>query len=158
MNTEATWQTESSSSDATFELGVALGHNCRGGEVFLLTSDLGGGKTTFTKGLAKGAGSKDVVTSPTFTVSQIYKGSDLTLWHFDFYRLTEAGVVAEELAEALEDPKNIVVVEWGDVVEGVLPVGRVTIKFENVADDENRRKITVTCPKELSYLMEGIKQ
>lgn len=157
MNTVAIWQTESSSSGDTFELGEALGRNCRGGEVFLLTSDLGGGKTTLTKGLAKGLGSQDVVTSPTFTVEQVYKGSNLTIHHFDFYRLAEGGIVSEELAEALRDAQNVVVVEWGEVVAGVLPEKLVTIKLENVAGDENRRKITITYPEELSYLVGGMK-
>jgi tRNA threonylcarbamoyladenosine biosynthesis protein TsaE len=95
--------------------------------VIELMSDLGGGKTTFVRGLARGIGSQDQVTSPTFTISHVYKGSELTLYHFDFYRLIEPGVMRDELAETLQDSQAVTVIEWGNIVHDVLPDDRLTI-------------------------------
>jgi len=77
----------SESPEATEQLAEAIGRRLTGGEVIELVSDLGGGKTTFVRGLARGLGSADVVSSPTFTVSKVYKADKLELHHFDFYRL-----------------------------------------------------------------------
>lgn len=123
----------------------------------MLSSDLGGGKTTFTKGLAKGLGSKDIVNSPTFTVSRVYDCRDgIELHHFDFYRLSEGGMVAHELAEVMNDPKIVTVVEWGDVVSDVLPETRVDVVFERVSSGEDDRKLKLSYSPDLSYVTEGI--
>lgn len=153
MSTATTYRIESSSSDATFDLGERLGKLCRGGEVFALSSDLGGGKTTFAKGLAAGFDSKDIVSSPTFTVSQVYDARDgLQIHHFDFYRLQEAGVVGYELEEVIDDPKAVIIIEWGDIVEDVLPPRRVLVTFDRVAENEDRRSITFNVPEEAGHL------
>ena len=157
MNTAKTWQTASSKSDDTFAIGEQLGLNCHGGEIFVLSSDLGGGKTTFTKGLAKGMGSTDSVGSPTFTINRVYKAAHgLTLQHFDFYRLNDAGIVAHELAEFVNDPQTVVVIEWGDVVSDVLPENRIAITFTRLASSEDAREITAQYPTELAYIFEGL--
>jgi len=156
MSTEKTWQTESSSSDDTFAIGEKFGLACRGGETFLLSSDLGGGKTTFTKGLAKGLGSANTVTSPTFMVSRVYAcRDDIKLHHFDFYRLSQGGMVGMELEELLDDPKAVTVIEWGDVVADSLPLEHVKVNLERSASGEEIRKITISCPGRYGYLMEG---
>jgi tRNA threonylcarbamoyladenosine biosynthesis protein TsaE len=122
-----------------------------------LSSDLGGGKTTFAKGLAKGLGSNDTVTSPTFTVGQVYQGRDgIEMHHFDFYRLSEGGMVAHELAEVMTDPKAVVVVEWGDVISDVLPEQRVTVQLSRVQSGEDYRVLHISYPKPLQYLVEGV--
>jgi tRNA threonylcarbamoyladenosine biosynthesis protein TsaE len=145
---------ESDSSKATEELASHIGERLKGGEVIELTSDLGGGKTTFVRGLAKGVGSKDNVASPTFTISRLYKGSSLDIHHFDFYRLSEAGLMAEELAELISDPKNIIVVEWSEIVKDILPSERLTINFKIIND--RKRKLQFTCPESLKYLIKGL--
>src|SRR5476649_1957023 len=99
MSTGQTWQTESTSLDATLQLAAQVGHRMRGGETIELISDLGGGKTTFVRGLARGFGSKDHVTSPSFALSNQYSSRDLVMYHFDFYRLDDVGIIASELAE-----------------------------------------------------------
>jgi tRNA threonylcarbamoyladenosine biosynthesis protein TsaE len=99
-------------------------------------------------------GSSDRVASPTFTVSRIYKASDLELHHFDFYRLAEAGLMEHELQDSFGDPKVVVVVEWGDAVKHVLPSERLTIQISKTGDDG--RKLELCCPKSISYLIEGI--
>jgi len=152
MNTDITWQTKSTSTEQTEQLAAALGSKLRGGEVIELVSDLGGGKTTFTRGLVRGVGSTDRVASPTFTISREYTAPKFTIAHFDFYRLGEAGIVGEEIREIIGDPTYVAVVEWGDVVHDVLPKERLTIHIHQTGEHE--RNIIYTYPPELGYLVE----
>lgn len=154
MNTGMTWQTVSISSEATEQLAAKLGARLRGGEVVELVSDLGGGKTTFVRGLARGAGSLDKVASPTFTISREYEAPHFVIVHFDFYRLAQAGIVADELAEVVNDPKRVVVAEWGEIVHDVLPADRLTIRLRLTG--ENTRELTFDYPATLSYLLEDL--
>lgn len=147
-------QLQSSSAQQTEESARQIGAKLRGGEVIELVSDLGGGKTTFTRGLVAGVGSSDVVASPTFTVSKVYKTDKLEIHHFDFYRLADAGLIAYELQDLLDDPGIVVVVEWGGVVEHVLPQGKVTIEITRSSEDS--RDISVRYPDEKAYLVEGL--
>lgn len=122
----------------TQNLAAVIGRAVKGGDVIEFTSDLGGGKTTFVKGLAKGMGVTDVVQSPTFMLSQIHKaGRGLELHHFDFYRLSEPGVMSAEIAESLQQTNAVVAIEWGDIVHDVLPPYRTTINI-TVPQDEIR--------------------
>lgn len=154
MSTVATWHIDSTSSEATEQLAERLGQSLKGGEIIELISDLGGGKTTFVRGLARGAGSTDRVASPTFTISRVYKADDLEIHHFDFYRLGEAGLIAEELAEVISDPHVITVVEWADIVQDVLPQERLTITIEKTPADG--RRLTFQAPASLQYLMKAV--
>lgn len=134
-------------------LGVAadVGGRLRGGEVIELISDLGGGKTAFVRGLAKGMGSSDAVRSPSFTLSNQYNAGKLTLHHFDFYRLKEPGIMRDELAELVGDPETVVAVEWADIVEDVLPTERLTITIK--ATGETQREFEFSYPATLEYLI-----
>lgn len=154
MSSTMTWETESTSSEQTEQLAAKLGANLRGGEAIELVSDLGGGKTTFTRGLVRGSGSEDKVGSPTFTLSREYAAPHFTFAHFDFYRLNEAGIVADELAEVIGDPNYVAVVEWGDIVHDVLPKARLTVRFAHTGEDT--RKLTFEYVPELDYLMKGL--
>ena len=145
-----TWQINSTSSESTEQLGRDIGARLRGGEVIELSSDLGGGKTTFVRGLAAGMGSNDAVTSPSFTISQVYQAGEVTLHHYDFYRLPDAGLMRQELAEVLDDPKAVVVVEWAAVVGDVLPAKRVTLTITTTG--ENERQIAISLPPQLRYI------
>lgn len=136
---------------ATEKFGELLGRRLKGGEVIELMSDLGGGKTTLTRGIARGAGSSDVVGSPTFTLSKVYKTQKFEIHHFDFYRLSEAGIMEHELVDLLLDPEIVVIVEWGDVVQHVLPDRRLTIRLRKTQDET--REIICQFPPELSYLV-----
>lgn len=140
--------------EETEKLGFHLGKALRGGEVIELVSDLGGGKTTFTRGLALGAGSQDHVSSPTFTISNVYTGKELTLHHFDFYRLHEAGLIEHELEDVLEEPNQVVIVEWSDVVAHVLPKDRLTVQI--ASNGEDQRSFTLEYPEKLEYLVEKL--
>lgn len=143
---------KSDSADTTEKIGEDIGRRLKGGETIELLSDLGGGKTTFSRGLVRGAGSNDHVASPTFTVSKVYKTPSFEIHHFDFYRLTEAGLMEHELHDLLDDPKVVLVVEWGSVVQHVLPPNRLTIEI-NQTDAESRDLIFTYNP-ELQYLLE----
>ena len=127
------------------QFGEKLGAQLRGGEVFELIGDVGAGKTTFTRGLAKGLGVSEQVQSPTFTISREYDGRDnLTLVHYDFYRLNEAGIMAEELAETVADRQNITVIEWSGVASDSLPRERVVLRILPVAEDEDAREVQIS--------------
>jgi tRNA threonylcarbamoyladenosine biosynthesis protein TsaE len=155
MSTAMIWETASTSAEQTEQLAEALGSKLRGGEVLELVSDLGGGKTTFTRGLVRGTGSTDKVASPTFTLSREYETPKFTIAHFDFYRLGEAGIVGDELAEVIGDPEYVTVVEWGDIVHDVLPEDRLTVRIKLNADES--RTLSFEYPEKLAYLLEGIK-
>jgi tRNA threonylcarbamoyladenosine biosynthesis protein TsaE len=114
--------------EETFELGKRFGQSLAGGEVIEFVGDLGAGKTSFMRGLAEGIGSEDSVSSPTFTISNQYSAENgLSIYHYDFYRLQDPGLIQEDLAEAIQDPKAVVCVEWAESVRGVLPENKITI-------------------------------
>jgi tRNA threonylcarbamoyladenosine biosynthesis protein TsaE len=123
-----------------------LGKHLKAGEVIELRSDLGGGKTTFVTGLARGAGSHDRVSSPTFTLSRIYKAKNFDIHHFDFYRLNDPGILADQLAESLSH-ENVVVVEWADIVNQVLPDDRLSVQFELRPQSSEERRVTFRYPE-----------
>lgn len=138
----------------TKKFGETLGRRLKGGEVIELVSDLGGGKTTLVHGLAKGIGSSDHVASPTFTISRVYKGKELELHHFDFYRLDDAGLMEHELHDVVGEPSVVVVVEWGDVIAHVLPEERMTIRLTQTGDAS--RSLDLKYPESLAYLVEDV--
>lgn len=140
--------------EATLALGHQLGQNLKGGEVIELSSDMGGGKTTLVKGLASGAGSKDLISSPSFTLCNQYKAPKFTIYHFDFYRLSEPGIIRRELEEVLGDPKAVVIIEWPAVIEDTLPEDKLSISLQATA--ENARDIIISSSPHLDYLMEGL--
>jgi len=151
------WIIRSTSADDTERIGRILVGLLSPPEVLELRADLGGGKTTFTRGLVSGFGSEDRVGSPTFTLKKVYKTPNLELHHFDFYRLDNPGVVADQLKESLEDPKVITIVEWADIVKGVLPEDRITIEFKPVADNEDERVVTFEVPPSKMVLIEKLR-
>ena len=128
---------------ATREFAQKLGHLLKGGEIIELVGDVGAGKTTFVKGMALGLDIDEDVQSPSFTISSIYDARDgLRLAHYDFYRLAEAGIMSDDLAENMQDPTTITVIEWADIVEGILPENRLTINFETPTEETRRLTLT----------------
>src|SRR5688572_5354142 len=158
MSTALTYKTVLKDSDATEQLGNQLGRNLSGGEVIELASDLGGGKTTLTRGIVAGAGSSDVVSSPTFMVHKPYKTPGFTIDHFDFYRLNDPGMVAAALAENVADPKSVIIVEWADSVGHVLPNERLKIRLVGMPTHENEREVMIEYPQKFAYLLEGVEE
>ncbi len=156
MSTAMLWQTLSTSSGDTEKLGQLLGKRLNGGEVIELRSDLGGGKTTFIRGLVKGAGSLDNVVSPTFTLSRIYHTKKFDVSHFDFYRLDDPGILADQLAESVNAPKTVVAVEWAGIVEDVLPAERLSIELKPTAGDSEEREVTISYPESYGGLIKKL--
>ncbi|MFW6139046.1 MAG: tRNA (adenosine(37)-N6)-threonylcarbamoyltransferase complex ATPase subunit type 1 TsaE [Spirochaetota bacterium] len=99
----------------TIDCGRELAGTLKGGEVVILTGELGSGKTVFTKGIAQGLGIDDIVTSPSFTIMSHYRG-ELDLYHFDFYRLYDASEIDELLEDYLYREDGVVVIEWGEEI------------------------------------------
>lgn len=143
-----------SSTEAMKELGALIGEQLIGGECLELIGDVGAGKTTFTKGLALGLGVDEDVQSPSFTISRVYDARDgLRLDHYDFYRLPDAGILEHDFAESIADERVVTVVEWAEVVQGVLPSNRITLRIVATGDDE--REVTVTAA-DVGRLLEDI--
>lgn len=134
----------------TLALGKALGATLRGNEVIELIGDLGTGKTLLVRGIAEGIQSNDIVQSPSFTISRVYKGADMEIQHYDFYRLgNNPGILKAELAESLSDPRVAVITEWANSVEDVLPQDKLTITI-TYQDEENVRLLTLKATGEKS--------
>lgn len=129
---------------------MAIGQKLRGGETIELVGDLGSGKTAFVKGLAAGLGSQDYAHSPSFTLSHVYRAGELKIHHYDFHRLNDAGIMKQELTDALADSQVVVVVEWADLVEDVLPDDRLIISIEPTGETSRRFKLTAS--DKLKYL------
>ena len=151
MSTVPIYQISSSSLGVSLRLAAEIGSKLRGREVIALVSDLGGGKTTFVRGLASGAGSTDRVSSPSFTITNVYQAAPLTLHHFDFYRLQAPGLLRDELAEVIADPLNVVFIEWAALVEDILPSDHLTINIK--VTSETSRDYKLYCPESLAYLL-----
>jgi len=146
MTTVKTIQVESEL--AMKALGEKLGGLLAGGEVIELAGDVGAGKTTFVKGLAHGMGIDEDVQSPSFTISRIYDArGNLQLAHYDFYRLNNPGIMASELAEMTQNPQATTIIEWADIVKGVLPGNRVRIII--TAPTETTRELNIEGPDRL---------
>jgi tRNA threonylcarbamoyladenosine biosynthesis protein TsaE len=137
-------------------LGEKIGRALKGGEYIELVGDVGAGKTTLTKGIALGLGISETVQSPTFTINRTYDTpGGLRLSHYDFYRLSDAGIMADELAESLSEPSTVIVIEWGDVVAVVLPSDHMRIVFDSPQELVRSLDITTTGEKS-SRLLEKI--
>lgn len=130
------------SSAETEELGWSFGNMLKKGSVLALSGDLGSGKTTFIKGLAKGLKIKDRIVSPTFIIQNIHRPSkDLVFYHFDLYRLDKIDRATKEiLKESFADPNGISVVEWAEKFDE-FPEKTVKLQFEYL--DVQKRKIKI---------------
>ena len=133
-------------------LAAGIGRKLKGGEIIVLNGDLGAGKTAFARGLAQGMGSQDTVHSPSFTLSNQYRAGELTLYHFDFYRLSEPGIMRDELAEVISEPGGVTVIEWANIIEDVLPADHcLAIKMS--ANGETNRRLEFSYSDEIKYLL-----
>lgn len=123
--------------------GAALAKTLRPGDVVALRGGLGMGKTAFVRGLARGLGCPDRVTSPTFTLVNEYEGGRLPLFHFDMYRLRDAGELFDIGWEEYLDRGGVCAAEWSERVTEALPPESVTVTIERAAGGENLRRITI---------------
>ena len=135
---------ETRSPEETFETGRKLGEQAVPGQVFTLMGDLGVGKTVFTQGLARGLGIQEPVSSPTFTIVQVYEEGRLPFYHFDVYRIGDV----EEMDEVGYDDyimgDGVSLIEWADLIEEILPEKRTEVRIEkDLEQGFDYRKITI---------------
>ncbi len=116
----------------TLALGRRLGRLLKGHDVVCLDGDLGSGKTTLTKGLARGAGSRSRVASPTFALARIYRSPRWLIYHLDLYRVSADGTRDIGLEEFTSDPRGICVVEWPRAGEAYYPKDRLEVRLAHL--------------------------
>ena len=124
----------------TETIGAALGRLLPPGTVIAYRGDLGAGKTAFTRGLARGLGCKEIVTSPTYTIVNEYLGGRIPLFHFDMYRLRSSDDLFDIGWEDYLDRGGICAVEWSENVADAME-DPVTITIEKLGEDS--RQITI---------------
>lgn len=135
---------ETRSPEETFELGKKIGEAAKLGQVYTLNGDLGVGKTVFTQGVAAGLGITEPVSSPTFTIVQVYEEGRLPFYHFDVYRIGDI----EEMEEIGYDDyffgEGICLIEWAELIRDILPEKRIEITIEkDLTQGFDYRRITV---------------
>lgn len=135
---------ETRSPEETFELGKKIGEAAKPGQVYTLNGDLGVGKTVFTQGVAAGLGITEPVSSPTFTIMQVYEEGRLPFYHFDVYRIGDI----EEMEEIGYDDyffgEGICLIEWAELIRDILPEKRIEITIEkDLTQGFDYRRITV---------------
>ena len=136
---------ESFRAEDTFALGKRLGENAKPGDVYTLVGDLGVGKTVFTQGLAEGLGIGESVSSPTFTIVQVYEEGRLPLYHFDVYRIGDVSEMDEIGYEDYFYGEGVCLIEWADLITEILPDRYTRICIEkDLEKGFDYRKITVT--------------
>lgn len=112
---------ESNSAEDTFALGKQCGQKAVAGQVYCLYGDLGVGKTVFTQGFAAGLGIKGPVSSPTFTILQVYDEGRLPFYHFDVYRISDPEEMYEIGFEEYIEGEGVCFIEWANLIEELLP-------------------------------------
>lgn len=126
----------------TNKSGNEIGQKLQKGDVVCLTGDLGAGKTTLSKAIAKGLGVEEIVTSPTYTIVQEYEGN-LPLYHFDVYRIEDINDMYEIGFEEYLFGEGVCLIEWADKISEILPEGCIWIHMDYGKKIEER-KITIT--------------
>ena len=126
--------------DEIIALGERIGKNAFANMLITMNGDLGAGKTTMTKGIAKGLGITKVVNSPTFTIMKIYEGR-LNLYHLDVYRITnpDSDFELEEYFEA----DRVCVIEWASQIEKLLPDSYMNINIQDLGDNKRKLELSV---------------
>lgn len=134
----------SRSEGETFEIGFSMGQKCRPGDILLLEGDLGVGKTVFSKGFGKGLGIEEPISSPTFTIVQIYDGGRIPLYHFDAYRIGDVEEMEEIGYEDYFYGRGACLIEWASRIEEILPEDCTRVRIEkDLGQGLQYRKVTV---------------
>ena len=132
--------------DDTRAVGAAVAPLLRVNDVMVLTGELGAGKTTLVQGIASGLGADEHVASPTFTLVREYVTGRIPIAHVDVFRLDRVQDVVDLALDELEDGACVLIVEWGDAVEELLPDDRLRVELttEDPAGDSDARRIVIT--------------
>ncbi|MFR0880534.1 MAG: tRNA (adenosine(37)-N6)-threonylcarbamoyltransferase complex ATPase subunit type 1 TsaE [Oscillospiraceae bacterium] len=129
------------SAEETIEFAKEIGSRLKKGDIVAYTGGLGAGKTTFTRGLAMGLGMDDNVTSPTFSLVNEYHSKDISLYHFDMYRIMGADDLETTGFYDYSTDDSVFAIEWSENISEELPDNAVIINIERI--DDNTRRITV---------------
>ena len=129
------------SAEETIEFAKEIGSRLKKGDIVAYTGGLGAGKTTFTRGLAMGLGMNDNVTSPTFSLVNEYHSKDISLYHFDMYRIMGADDLETTGFYDYSTDDSVFAIEWSENISEELPDNAVIIDIERI--DDNTRRITV---------------
>lgn len=130
--------------EETFRLGEEIGRQAVKGDVYTLIGDLGVGKTVFTQGVAQGLSIREPVSSPTFTIVQVYEEGRLPFYHFDVYRIGDVEEMDEIGYEDYFYGDGICLIEWANLITEILPEKRTRITIEKeVEKGFDYRKITI---------------
>ncbi len=134
---------ESMTEKTTYEYAKAMGEKAEPGQVIALIGEMGAGKTVFAKGFAKGLGINEIVSSPTFTLVQIYDDGKLPLYHFDVYRISDESEMDETGFEDYISGEGVTLVEWADRIQDMMPEDTVWIRMykDPEVDPEYRRLV-----------------
>ncbi len=141
--------------EETSGIGERLGRLLSKGNIICLSGDLGAGKTSFAKGIAKGLEVKDYVTSPTYTIINEYEGR-LPMYHFDAYRLNNAEEMDELGYEEYFFGDGAVVLEWADIVRDIIPAERLWITILNSRGDNTREIIMEATGEIYDTMLKGM--
>ena len=135
---------ETRSAEETFALGKKIGEQAGPGAVYTLVGDLGVGKTVFTQGLAEGLEITEPISSPTFTIVQVYEEGRLPFYHFDVYRIGDIEEMDEIGFEDYIYGEGVSLIEWSNLIEEILPEKKVEITIEkDLAQGFDYRRITI---------------
>lgn len=128
--------------DDTKQFAKEFAKDLKKGDILVLTGELGCGKTKFTEGILSYFGLEKEISSPTFTIVNEYSKEDISIYHFDVYRLEDTD---EFYAMGGEDyfENGICIIEWGEKIEEILPKWHIKIKFSKLDENENYRKIEI---------------
>jgi len=121
---------ETNCPEETFEIGKQMGAQAKAGQIYCLDGDLGVGKTIFTQGFAAGLGIDEPVSSPTFTIVQIYEEGRLPLYHFDVYRIGDVSEMDEIGYEDCFYGEGVCLIEWSQLIPEILPDDVIRIRIE----------------------------
>ncbi|PAB59348.1 tRNA (adenosine(37)-N6)-threonylcarbamoyltransferase complex ATPase subunit type 1 TsaE [Anaeromicrobium sediminis] len=125
----------SNSEDKTFNIGYKLGELLQVGDIVCLTGDLGAGKTTMTKAIAKGLNIDEYITSPTFTIVHEYEGRE-KLYHFDVYRVGSVEEMEDIGYEEYFYSEGVCVIEWANLIEEIIPEKHLWINIKYGLNNE----------------------
>lgn len=135
---------ETRSEEETYQLGIEIGQKATKGQVYTLVGDLGVGKTVFTQGLAKGLEIEEPISSPTFTIVQVYDEGRLPFYHFDVYRIGDISEMDEIGFEDYVYGEGVSLIEWANLIEEILPEEHISITIEkDLEKGFDYRKITI---------------
>lgn len=146
----------SNSEDKTYQIGYKLGQLVKKGDIICLTGDLGAGKTTITKSIAKGMEIDEYITSPTFTIVHEYEGRE-KLFHFDVYRVGSVEEMEDIGYEEYFYSEGVCVIEWANLIEEIIPKKHLWIHIK-YGEDSNRIMNITSTDKHFDKIVEELEK